>query len=522
MEKNEFICHLQVEITNGMALLDRFERLQEYHDDYGDGMAFFGSSSIHKYDSGEKNRLANDFTLWERRVLDILKCYLGENSSVVEEEFRTSDARYWMNFKSSGITCLNGNLTTLRSCLERIDYLEPKAESYNDSNKQSMVRKDKPYKVFISHSGEDVAFVNELVALLEFLGVDTPEKLLCSSIKGYQIPTSEDFAKYILRQFYDYNLFVIIVHSHNYYSSPYCLNEMGAAWVLKSDFYSFLVKGFDYADMKGVIDQRAISVKVDAADADARLNELKNKLVPLFKPHGFNEIRWEARRDEFLEKVNAPSTSANNKAEDLFNTCYIPIFDKIFSFLDMPNFQHWSYYWAMAGTSKIAVSTYQNLGELGDYLHRISYHEGYERYNNLLKNLGTLISDYLNLCEIHLKLFGDDSYTIERFYKNIPNNPDYKEQLNEFNEYCWLICDMTLELARLLNLILERIREKIPNYHVEEGVFVIDSIDREKTEYQMEEKTDSPYPGLMQFVKVRSQRNYCYSKTPQLDFGAFV
>lgn len=245
MNKNEFISNLNIEISNGKALLDRFERLQEYNDDFGDGMAYFGSGYRHKYNPNEKNKLANDFTLWERRVLEILKCYLAEDSSVVEEEFTTSEPRYWMNFKSSGITCLNNNLTTLRSCLERIDYLETKAENCNDSNKQSKLQKDKPYKVFISHSGEDMAFVNELVKLLEFLGVDTPDKLLCSSIKGYQIPTSEDFAEYIMKQFYEYNLFVIIVHSRNYYSSTYSLNEMGAAWVLKTDFFSFLVKGLN-------------------------------------------------------------------------------------------------------------------------------------------------------------------------------------------------------------------------------------------------------------------------------------
>lgn len=304
MNKNEFISNLNIEISNGKALLDRFERLQEYNDDFGDGMAYFGSGYRHKYNPNEKNKLANNFTLWERRVLEILKCYLAEDSSVVEEEFTTSEPRYWMNFKSSGITCLNNNLTTLRSCLERIDYLETKSENCNDSNKQSKLQKDKPYKVFISHSGEDMAFVNELVKLLEFLGVDTPDKLLCSSIKGYQIPTSEDFAEYIMKQFYEYNLFVIIVHSRNYYSSTYSLNEMGAAWVLKTDFFSFLVKGFEFKDMDGVINDRTISVKVDQDDADARLDELKDKLVPLFKQTGFNCTRWETLRDEFLAKVN--------------------------------------------------------------------------------------------------------------------------------------------------------------------------------------------------------------------------
>lgn len=518
MNKNEFISNLNIEISNGKALLDRFERLQEYHDDLGDGMAYFGSGYRHKYNPNEKNKLANDFTLWEHRVLEILKCYLVENSSVVEEEFTTSEPRYWMNFKSSGITCLNNNLTTLRSCLERIDYLEAKAENCNDSNKHSELRKDKPYKVFISHSGDDVVFVNELVKLLEFLGVDTPQKLLCSSIKGYQIPTSEDFAEYILKQFYEYNLFVIIVHSHNYYSSPYSLNEMGAAWVLKTDFFSFLVKGFEYNDMEGVINQRAISVKVDVDDAGARLNELKNKLVPLFKPQGVNESRWETLRDEFLEKVNTLQCSADTASEDLFLSCYIPVFDKVLSFVDMPNYPVWTFYWAMAGKSKISVSTYRSLEELNTFLQRVSYHQGYDMYDNLLKNLGSLVSDYLYLCDEHLEDFGSGEYTIERFYKKMPSNPDYVSQLNEFNEYCSLICDMTLELTRLLNLLLERIRERVPDYHIDEGVFLIYSIAREKTEYSDNEKSDSPYPGLNKFVQIRSSRNYCYSKTSTLNF----
>ena len=518
MEKHEFICNLNIEISNGEALLDRFERLQEYHDDLGDGMAYFGSGHRYKYNPVEKKKLANDFTLWERRVLEILKCYLGENSSVVEEEFTTSEPHYWMNFKSSGITCLNNNLTKLRSCLERIDYLKAKAENCHNSNKLSKLQDDKPYKVFISHSCEDIAFVNELVKLLEFLGVDTPQKLLCSSIKGYQIPTSEDFAEYILKQFYDYNLFVIIVHSHNYYSSPYSLNEMGAAWVLKTDCFSFLVKEFEYNDMEGVINQRAISVKVDVDDAGARLNELKNKLVSLFKPQGVNESRWETLRDEFLEKVNTLQSSSYTASEDLFLSCYIPVFDKVLSFVDMPNYPIWTSFWAMAGTSKISVSTYRSLEELNTFLQRISYHQGYDMYDNLLKNLGSLVSDYLYLCDEHLENFGSEEYTIERFYKKIPNNPDYASQLNEFNEYCWLICDMTLELTRLLNLLLERIRERVPDYQIDEGVFVIDSIAREKTVYCENEKSDSPYPGLNKFVKIRSSRNYCYSKTSNLNF----
>ena len=516
MDKENFVEYIKKEIVNGLSILERFKSLKVRQGNYGDGMAVIGAYPRPQINPEERTVLKSDLTLWERRVYDVLKCYFGEEKKSPLYEFKLSETNNWFSFKDFGIDSMNANLTTLRSYIDRIDIIKvPHVEENHD---KTTVSEDKPFKVFISHSGEDVAFVNELVKLLEFLGVDTPQKLLCSSIKGYQIPTSEDFAEYILKQFYDYNLFVIIVHSHNYYSSPYSLNEMGAAWVLKTDFFSFLVKGFEYNDMEGVINQRAISVKVDVDDAGARLNELKNKLLPLFKRQGVNESRWETLRDEFLRKVNTLQSSADTASEDLFLSCYIPVFDKVLSFVDMPNYPYWTFNWAMAGSSKISVERYNKLEELNSFLQRISYHQGYEVYDNLLRNLGVLVSDYIDLCNEHIKEFGTEEYTIDRFYKKIPNNPDYVSQLNEFKEYCRLICDMTLELTRLLNLLLERIRERVPDYHIDEGVFVIDSIAREKTVYCEKEKSDSPYPGLNKFVQIRSSRNYCYSKISTLDF----
>lgn len=516
MEKKEFIKCINKEIVNGLSILERFKSLKVHQGNYGDGMAVIGAYPKPQINPEERAALNRDLTLWERRVYDVLKCYFGEEKNSPLYEFHLSETDKWFSFKDFGINCMDTNLTTLRSYIERIDVIKvPHLEEKQD---KTIVSEDKPFKVFISHSSEDIAFVNELVKLLEFLCVDSSEKLLCSSIKGYQIPTSEDFAEYILKQFYDYNLFVIIVHSHNYYSSPYSLNEMGAAWVLKKDFFSFLVKGFEYNDMEGVINQRAISVKVDVDEAGARLNELKNKLIPLFKRQGVNESRWETLRDEFLEKVNTLQSSNDTASEDLFLTCYIPVFDKVLSFVDMPNYPYWTFNWAMAGTSKISVERYDKLEELNSFLQRISYHQGYEVYDNLLRNLGILVSDYIDLCNEHIKEFGTEEYTIDRFYTKIPDNPNYENLLNEFNEYCRLICDMTLELTRLLNLLLERIRERVPDYHIDEGIFVIDSIAREKTQYRNSEKSDTPYPGLKQFVKIRKTRNYCYSKTEELGF----
>ena len=55
------------------------------------------------------------------------------------------------------------------------------------------------------------------------------------------------------------------------------------------------------------------------------------------------------------------------------------------------------------------------------------------------------------------------------------------------------------------------------DFMIEDGVLVISGIDRKYTEYLLSEKSDSPYPGLKEFVKIRASRNYCYSKTTSLD-----
>lgn len=522
MKKEEFTSLIEKEILNGESILNSLHSLKKLEND----RVRIGPS-YPKYNPEECERLVWELTMWERRVRDILKCFFSDKQAEYLEEFHISNPNIWFDFKKSAIKMMNHNLMTLRSYLQRIDFLLLASEGQNNINLRPMtLSENKPYKVFISHSSEDEKFVNELVSLLEFLGVDSSEKLLCSSIDGYRIPVSEKFADYILKQFYEYNLFVIFVHSPNYYNSAYSLNEMGASWVLKKDFFSFLVKGFEYSKMNGFIDGSYISVKVDSVGAKGRLNELKNKLIPLFKPDGVEENRWEARRDAFLEKVNAlPSSQQSGavsgkdtEADTLFSTSYLPIFEKILSHVDMSNFPYWTYTWAFSGDSKISIETYGKLDELKDFLLRIAYHKGYEQFDNPLKNLALFMSDYIKLCDEHLKLFGNEVYTIDRFYKAIPNNPDYDVQLEEYKEYSWLLCDMTLELARLLNLILERIRERKPDFYITEGIFAIRSIDRGYVTYREEEKSDFPYPGLKAFVKIRSSRSYCYSKTAELGF----
>lgn len=165
----------------------------------------------------------------------------------------------------------------------------------------------KPMKIFISHSSQDLAFVQPLVELFEHIGL-TPENMFCSSVPGYNVPLDDNIYDYLMEQFQNYNLRVIFVLSENYYNSPISLNEMGAAWVLHKKYTSVLIPQFDFKDVKGAIDQMRISIKLDSDknELKMRLNELKTKIVEEFglSTSSSSQNIWERHRDKFIEKVS--------------------------------------------------------------------------------------------------------------------------------------------------------------------------------------------------------------------------
>lgn len=169
-------------------------------------------------------------------------------------------------------------------------------------------------QIFISHKSEDKPFVDALVKLLRlYIGSETA-KIFCSSVPNYKIGLSKEIFSAIKSHFDDYDIFTIIVHSPRYYQSSICLNEMGASWILDSEFCSFLTADCEYDDMDGVIDNRYISIKVDAEEASGRMNEFLVKVLDFFglpKLDLSNLSQWETDKKEFLETVCNLTHSSN-------------------------------------------------------------------------------------------------------------------------------------------------------------------------------------------------------------------
>lgn len=209
-----------------------------------------------------------------------------------------------------------GDIRILRS------KLQVELEKISDENSIS-TSDNKPKKVFISHASKDKSFVELFVNLLEDIGLSETE-IVCSSIPGYGIPLGKDIYDWLSEQFQNCDLHIIFILSDNYYNSVACLNEMGAAWVLKQKYDTVLLPEFDFPQIKGAINPQQIGIKLDSdcTELNQRLNELKDSLIDEFELQSLSAAKWERHRNEFVNKIASVSekicndeTSNNSEGE---------------------------------------------------------------------------------------------------------------------------------------------------------------------------------------------------------------
>lgn len=165
-------------------------------------------------------------------------------------------------------------------------------------------KKEKKPMLFISHSSEDEAIASSLVTMLRTLGFNK-RNLFCSSVPGYDIPEGEDIYDTLATKFMEYDIYVILLLSKNYYDSVACLNEMGATWVLKAKYSTIVCPGFTVPEIKGAVNPRKMAVVLDDSKrVNGKLNQLKDNLIEFFHlPEVEDDTIWENDRNEFLKSI---------------------------------------------------------------------------------------------------------------------------------------------------------------------------------------------------------------------------
>lgn len=159
-------------------------------------------------------------------------------------------------------------------------------------------------KIFISHNTEDRAYAKAIVELMAKIGVRYDD-IFCSSFPGCGVIFGNGILNAIREQFEEYNLFVLFIHSPRFYSSAVSLNEMGAAWILKSDHRSFLTSDCEFNMLKGVIKSDEAAFKAGQDNTYHLLHDFRKVLEKFFNLAPINDATWEIIKNDFVNTVKA-------------------------------------------------------------------------------------------------------------------------------------------------------------------------------------------------------------------------
>ena len=80
---------------------------------------------------------------------------------------------------------------------------------------------------------------------------------------------------------------------------------MGAAWVLHNKCTSFLLPGFEFEDMKGVVKNDLIAIKLDSEKSELqdKLNQFHDTVISEFELQKDSVSVWERKREIFIKEV---------------------------------------------------------------------------------------------------------------------------------------------------------------------------------------------------------------------------
>lgn len=525
MDKEHFSKLLIEQQKKGRELLSLISTMHESQNDFGDGMAMFGGEDLFYVPEDELDEFTNKFNGWKSYVYELLKSQFGGDDQFVYDW--DSNIGTYISKRQPILPQLerkvNKGVSLIDSFVERLDFHFQDKGSVEKAFKNDKMAK--PPKVFISHKKEDEAYADALVNLINFIIGADGDKIFCSSVPGYGIRLSGDILDELKTQFDNYNIFMVIIHSPRYYKSAICLNEMGASWALGTKFCSFMTKDCKYEHMHGVIGREKICVNLndDIKTLNAHLNDFKDDLVDFFGSYELDNNKWENARSRFVDEVSALTYVSTPESDiDLFELLYLPAFNHIFEILDIDNFQRWAYPCAIGGNTYISSEIYDRLCQVPNYIMGRPKHKEYASWDALIRNLGLVVDDFTTVFSEHIEKLGDDRYIVERFYKRHMNNPNYEEDLAAYNEHVRLVSDMLFELARLVNLILSRIRGKFPDYRKELGILHIDNrLTAPDLVYRDNEVSDAPYPGLKDYIKVRLTRETHLGCNPNIEVSGY-
>lgn len=153
-------------------------------------------------------------------------------------------------------------------------------------------------KVFISHSSGDKEIVQELISLIEGMGVKS-KQIFCSSFDGYGIQLGVNWLDAVKNELTEETL-VLFVLTTNFYNSNMCQCELGAVWVNTLKHIPILVPPLVYDDLEYILrNQQSMTI-----NKEENLSSLYEEIINWFDLEQLRPNIWKNKSDKFLGNID--------------------------------------------------------------------------------------------------------------------------------------------------------------------------------------------------------------------------
>ena len=377
-----------------------------------------------------------------------------------------------------------------------------------DFSKNSDSVKGTNGNIFISHSSKDKAIIEEFVdEILQLgMGIDT-ERISCTSIEEMGIPNGTKMREWIQDKIVNCKVAFLMI-SPNYKKSEICLNEMGAVWALDKDVKILLLPGIDYGNFGWLEEIR----QAGHIESEGVLDQLYDDLKAEFGSDK-KVSEWGRHKKKFLKYCkNLPKKEPDVKEEvatghEKTDQIYLEYCTQIFDYLRYWKFSVWAEMLS-GGRPRIPTKLLEDIELLIPYLDSRAKYEGYGRLDDLFAALSLNINDLTDVFNIYAE-GRDDVCTVRAFYRDNPHNPQYHDDLDDYNDYVAFINNLTYELTRICNAILSEARHLMIDFMSDFGIFSIDGITHKgNVIVKFEYEDDEIYRGLEDFIESAMTRKF--------------
>lgn len=264
------------------------------------------STGKKRYDKVMVSQIEEQINRWQYATKAVLAtCFRAGSEHYREFEHTIVEHRdFNLDAKQDLTNEVNSGRSVLSAIIEA-ESLKIEIQSPSISEDVNADKKKCPL-IFISHCGKQNAFVKALVELFESCGF-SGDNMFCSSVPGFNIDEGEDIVDTLRKKFVDYNLYVIYVLSSEFFDSSYCMNEVGAAWVLQVANSIIEPRDLDEAKIDGVISKTKNRISFKNDDDDIlydKMIELRNKILVFVGLGDVSESNWRRYYDNFQDKIN--------------------------------------------------------------------------------------------------------------------------------------------------------------------------------------------------------------------------